>query len=129
MSDPKPKLLIVEDDISAQQYYSFILSDLYDLTLVRTVEAAKEAVLVESFCLALIDIALPGDEDGIGLIKFLVEKHQDKLPAIVVTANVFPKNRKEAFSAGAVDFLAKPVLSNVLIEGIEKFMLSEIKGS
>ena len=35
MSDPKTKLLVIEDDISSQQYYDIILSDLYghDITL------------------------------------------------------------------------------------------------
>jgi len=120
MSDPKPKLLIVEDDISSQQYYTFILSDLYDLTLVATVKAARQALRETEFSLAIIDISLPGEEDGIDLIKFLVNEHPEKLPAIAITAHAFPHNREEALEAGAVEFFTKPILSDALLEVVQQ---------
>ncbi|MBC8194096.1 MAG: response regulator [FCB group bacterium] len=124
MSDPTPKLLIVEDDLSSQQYYTIILSDLYDLTIVANVENAKQVIQETEFSLAIIDISLPGDEDGIDLIKFLVNEHTQKLPAIAITAHAFPQNREDTMKAGAVDFFTKPVLSGILIEAIEKYIQS-----
>ena len=123
MSDPKPKLLIVEDDISSQQYYTIILSDLYDLTIVATVEKARQALRETEFSLAIIDISLPGDEDGIDLIKFLVNEHPQKLPAIAITAHAFPQNREEALTAGAVEFFTKPIMSRVLLDAVQKYIL------
>ena len=123
MSDPKPKLLIVEDDISSQQYYSFILSDLYDLTIVATVEKARQALREAEFNLTIIDISLPGEEDGIDLIKFLVNEHPQKLPAIAITAHAFPQNREQALTAGAVEFFTKPIMSGMLLDAVQKYML------
>ena len=123
MSISKLKLLIVEDDISSQQYYSVILSDLYDLTLVATVEKARQALREAEYSLAIIDISLPGDEDGIDLIKFLVNEHPQKLPAIAITAHAFPQNRVEALTAGAVEFFTKPIMSSALISAVEKHIL------
>ncbi len=123
MSDPKPKLLIVEDDISSQQYYTIILSDHYDLTIVATVKAAKQAIQDTDFGLVLVDISLPGDEDGIDLVKFLVRESAQKLPPIVVTANAFPQNREEALAAGAVEFFTKPIMSGTLLDAVQKYVL------
>jgi len=123
MSDPKPKLLIVEDDLSSQQYYSVILSDLYDLTIVATVEKARQALRKTKFNLAIIDISLPGDEDGVDLIKFLVEAHPQKPPAIAITANAFPENREEVLAAGAVEFFTKPIMSGILFDAVQKYIL------
>lgn len=125
MSDPKPKLLIVEDDISSQQYYSIILGDLYNLTIVATVENARHALRETEFSLAIIDISLPGDEDGIDLIKFLVSEYAQKLPAIAITAHAFPQNREDALAAGAVDFFTKPILSGILLDAVQKHLLVE----
>ena len=118
MSISKLKLLIVEDDISSQQYYSVILSDLYDLTLVATVEKARQALREAEYSLAIIDISLPGDEDGIDLIKFLVNEHPQKLPAIAITAHAFPHNREEALEAGVVEFFTKPIMSGMLLDAV-----------
>ncbi|NQV51455.1 MAG: response regulator [Candidatus Marinimicrobia bacterium] len=123
MPDPKPKLLVVEDDISSQQYYDIILSDLYDLTMVATVEKAKQALDETEFSLAIIDISLPGDEDGIDLIKFLVNEHPQKLPALAISAHAFPQNREEAMAGGAVKYFTKPIMSGVLLEAVQEYIL------
>ena len=123
MSDPKPKLLIVEDDISSQQYYTMVLSDLYDLTLVATVKAAKQALGETEFSLAIIDLSLPGEEDGMDLIKFLVNQYPQKLPAIAISAHAFPQAREEALTAGAVEYFTKPILSGILLDAVQQFIL------
>ncbi|MBC8191302.1 MAG: response regulator [Candidatus Marinimicrobia bacterium] len=122
MTTLKPKLLVVEDDISSQQYYTVILSDLYDLTMVSTVERAKQALSETKFRLAIVDISLPGDENGIDLIKFLTLEHGQTLPAIAISAHAFPQNRQDTFAAGAVEFYTKPILGGILIEIIKKYI-------
>ena len=129
MSDPKPKLLIVEDDLSSQQYYTIILSDLYDLTIVANVENAKQVIQETEFSLAIIDISLPGDEDGIDLIKFLVNEHTQKLPSIAITAHAFPHHREAALAAGAVDFFTKPIMSGILLDAVQKYIHNSPKAS
>ncbi|NQV30085.1 MAG: response regulator [Candidatus Marinimicrobia bacterium] len=122
MAISKPKLLIVEDDISSQQYYSVVLRELFDLSIASTVEQAKQALADEKFELALVDISLPGDEDGIDLIKFIRSEYTNSLPALAISAHAFPRNREEALAAGAVDFFTKPIMSAVLMEIIQKYI-------
>ena len=126
MVSSKPNLLVVEDDISSQQYYDIILSDLYELTIVSTVDKAKQALSESEFRLALVDISLPSDENGIDLIKFIAREYGQMLPAIAITAHAFPQNRIEGIEAGAVEFFTKPVLSGILIDAVQKYLHVEI---
>ncbi|NQV42263.1 MAG: response regulator [Candidatus Marinimicrobia bacterium] len=120
MDKQKHRLLIVEDDISSQQYYTIILEDHYDLEIVSTVAEAKKALVNFKFCVAIIDISLPGGENGIDLMKFMGEKYPEKPTCIALTAHAFPQNRIEAMEAGAAEFFTKPIMSGVLIDSLEK---------
>jgi len=122
MSNNKPKLLIVEDDTSSQTYYSVILKGQYDVCIVSTVEDAKTALEENDFSLAIIDISLPGEEDGIDLIKYLVREYSEKLPSIAITAHAFQHNREEALEAGAVEFFTKPIMSGVVLDAVQKYV-------
>ena len=127
MNTEKPKVLIVEDDISSQQYYTIILEDRFDLTIVTTVVEAKKVLNEIEFYVAIVDISLPGDENGIDLIKYMREKFPKKPVAIALTAHAFPQNRIDVMEAGATEFFTKPIMSGVLIEALEKHINSFTK--
>ena len=120
MANDRSKILVVEDDLSSQQYYGIILEDSYELEVVTSVEEAKAALQASEFSVAIVDLSLPGNENGIDLIKYIREKYPDKPIPIALTAHAFPQNRKEALDAGAAEFFTKPILNAVLIESIEK---------
>ncbi len=122
MTNSKLKLLIVEDDLSSQQYYTVILKNLYELTLVGTVEAAKQALRKTDFSLVLVDISLPGEQDGLDLIRFLVSEHPKQLTSIAISAHAFPTNRQEALDAGATEYFTKPIMSGELLDVIQKYL-------
>ena len=119
MQETKSALLIVEDDITSQQYYSVILKDLYNIIMVPDVRQARDELNSHYFSLVIVDISLPGQEDGISLIKSLRSTSPEHPPIIVITAHAFPQNREEALSAGALAFYTKPILGNALIDAIE----------
>lgn len=120
MAKEKCKILIVEDDISSQQYYTIILEDSFDLEIVSTVAEAKNALAKSEFCVAIIDISLPGGENGIDLLKYMRIEFPGKPVCIALTAHAFPQNRIEAMEAGAAEFFTKPIMSGVLIESLEQ---------
>jgi len=121
VSKPKPLVLIVEDDISSQQYYEVIFKDEYEIHLASTVAEAKQALKEILFEVAIVDISLPGGESGIDFIKYLGSNYPQKPVAIAVTAHAFPKNRNDVLEAGAVEFFAKPVLSGKLLAAVRKY--------
>lgn len=122
MTDSQMKILIVEDDISSQQYYTFIFKGKYEIKIVPTIQEAKQALLEDDYGIALIDFSLPGGENGLDFIKYLHDEYPQERPvAIALTAHVFPQNHSEALEAGAVEFLTKPILSKVLLDVIAKY--------
>ena len=124
MENDKAKILVVEDDLSSQQYYTIILEDSYDLKIVSTVIEAKKALGEVDFHMAIIDISLPGEENGIDLIKFMEKEYPKKPRCIALTAHAFPHTRVEALEVGADEFFTKPIMSGVVIDSLEKHIKS-----
>ncbi len=59
--------------------------------------------------LVLLDVMLPGDEDGISILKRLrAERATEKLPVIMLTAKKAEFDRVEGLDAGADDYISKP---------------------
>ena len=120
MDKEQSRGLIVEDDISSQQYYTIILEERFDLEVVATVAEAKKVLSNNEFQVAIVDISLPGGENGIDLIKHVCEKYPVNPKCIVLTAHAFPHIREEALEAGAVEYFTKPIMSGELIASLEK---------
>ena len=121
MADKRAKILIVEDDLSSQQYYSFVFRGKHEITMVSTIAEAKKALVEQTYEIALIDFSLPGGESGLDLIKYLQQEYPGKTVALALTAHAFPQNKEEALAAGAVEFLTKPIMSKALLEVIAKY--------
>jgi two-component system, NtrC family, response regulator AtoC len=68
--------------------------------------------------LALLDLSMP-EMDGIQLLRHL-RRENPNLPSIVVTAYGSVERAVEAMKAGALDFLTKPVRSEVLLALVDK---------
>ena len=122
MTTPKMRLLIAEDDISSQQYYTFILSDLYDLCVVPSVSRAKETLSKQAFKLVIVDISLPGEEDGLGLIKYMRQTYPEITGIITITANAFPEFQEASIKAGSSEFFTKPILRQTLIDILDEYV-------
>ena len=102
------KILVVEDEMLIGAKIALFLSELgYEVTAL--LPRAEEALihLQEDFPdLALLDIQLKGDMDGIALAEILHSKH--KIPVIFLTANADDATFNRAKSAKPFAFLAKP---------------------
>ncbi|HVM94983.1 MAG TPA: sigma-54 dependent transcriptional regulator, partial [Candidatus Acidoferrales bacterium] len=101
----------------------FALSEVLKKNGFATLEAASGADAIrilkeEDVDLVLLDLAMP-EMDGITLIRGLREINPH-FQAIVVTAHGSIERAVEAMKAGALDFLTKPVRTEVLLAQIEK---------
>jgi DNA-binding response OmpR family regulator len=122
MSEIKPKILIIEDEFSSQVYYTAVLEEDYDLSIAPNVVAAKKLLLEKRFNLAIVDLALPGDEDGLSLIRYLRKEHPEINASIAITAHAYPENREDALTAGAAEFLVKPILTEALLKVVKLYL-------
>jgi len=81
----------------------------------RSGEDALELMLVNDYALALLDVQMPG-MDGFELAEFMRSNERSRhIPIIFVTAGSGDASRRfRGYEAGAVDFIQKPIETDVL---------------
>jgi CheY-like chemotaxis protein len=106
----KARILLVDDRPANLLALEAILSSL-DQTLVRATsgEEALKALLSEEFAVILLDVQMPG-MDGFETASHIKRRERTRdIPIIFLTAiNREPQHAFRGYSAGAVDYLAKP---------------------
>jgi len=103
-----PKILVVDDDIVNAKLIAEILEE--DGAEVVTSSSPIEAIGIgeaRSFDLAIVDVRM-GELDGVTLLKRL-RTSDPRLPILVMTGFGSVEGAVEAISAGAVDYLSKPM--------------------
>ncbi|WP_261220055.1 ATP-binding protein [Ancylothrix sp. D3o] len=119
------RILVVDDDADTLDFLAFVLEQFGGV--VTAVASAEKAILVikkELPDILLSDIGMP-DMDGYMLVrevgKFLAGVGKS-LPAIALTAYAGEIDRQQAFSAGFVGHISKPVEPEMLVEMIASFV-------
>ena len=108
----RPKVLVAEDNETNQVYAERLLERMdVDHTVVGDGMAAVEALSSQDYDLVLMDIQMP-EMDGleaIQAIRLAEAEEGGRVPILVVTANALTETRERCLSAGADDYLTKPV--------------------
>jgi len=101
------RILLVEDDkILADALCRALVQSAYAVDVVGTGEQADNALAIESYDLAILDIGLPG-LDGLDVLKRL-RARRSKVPVLMLTALDALADRVRGLDLGADDYLAKP---------------------
>jgi two-component system NtrC family response regulator len=111
MTEPRPKLLIVEDDAGLQRQLRWAYED-YDVVIAGDRAAAIEALRLHEPGVVTLDLGLPPDPDGTAegfatLDEILSLKPDAKV--IVASGHGARESALRAISGGAYDFYQKPV--------------------
>ncbi len=104
------RILVVEDErISREMVTTFLLGVGLSVRAVASAEEGLEAIRTESFDLMVLDWTLPG-MNGLDLCKRIrtFEAYQ-AIPILFLTANRSDESARQAFAAGADDYIFKPV--------------------
>jgi DNA-binding response OmpR family regulator len=114
------KILIIDDDIQTTKLLEGIVAlGGHEAVSVNNSMGAVEVAHSTLPNVILLDIMMPGI-NGIELCKIFHSTSELKLiPIIIVSALNDTGSQKDAFNAGAKDFLTKPVLPKVLINKIK----------
>ena len=120
MPKEKVKLLIVEDQLSNQEYYRAILSDspykiIPAMNGLEGVEAFKQNPDVK---LILMDIKMPV-MDGFEALKE-IRKIDKNVTVIALTAHAMTTDKQLCFNAGFDGYFAKPLNKNQLLKEIAR---------
>lgn len=105
-----PKVLVVDDDYSFASYTKLLLDTFgYESTLVFEGKKAVAAAKAEKPHVILCDASLP-DLNGIEIIKALkADPETAKIPILMCSITRQKSELNEGFSAGALDFIPKPL--------------------
>ncbi|MBV1878933.1 MAG: response regulator [Pseudomonadales bacterium] len=126
MSESRPigKVLVVDDQLLVRSTMESILAtiDIETIHASSGVEALT-AVNEHHIGLVLIDVKMP-EIDGYETARLIhSEKGLRHIPIIMFSGHPTEDQFIQAFEAGAVDFIAKPVKPIVLINKVQQFML------
>ncbi len=116
--DKTGTLLIVDDDYNLLELMKMRLeSSGYTVTTAPDENVAREAVAVQVFDLAILDLQLVG-QDGISLMEE-IHRMVPGLPVIILTAHGSIESAVEAMKRGAFTYLTKPFDARELIMHVE----------
>ncbi len=113
-------IMVVDDDIKNV----FVLSTALEEHGARVIDAQNGQVALEMLAekgidLVLMDIMMPVMDGYTAIRKIRENKQLKNLPVIALTAKALKEDREKCISAGADDYLAKPVDYDMLIGLVE----------
>jgi putative two-component system response regulator len=116
------RILVVDDDKMNLKMAEHILKQNYEVLCVTSGEEALEILAGERMDLILLDLHMPGMD---GLEVFEKIKASDRMkdtPVIFLTADSERETEVEIFKAGAMDYIQKPFLAEVVIRRIGRIL-------
>lgn len=120
----KTKILAVDDGDRNLLALDALLGDMdVEIAKARSGEEALKAVLDAEFALILMDVRMPG-MDGFETASLIRQRRQSRhIPIIFLTADVATDAHIfKGYSLGAVDFLYKPIIPEVLKAKVTAFV-------
>jgi len=113
VSDPKCRILCVDDHLDTSEMLKVLLSDGdYAVETAGTIEEACALVATGSFDLYVLDKRLP-DGTGMELCERLGGLTPG-IPCIFYTGDAYEVHRHQAFEAGATAYVAKPDIETLI---------------
>src|SRR5918996_414300 len=119
VKDPRPHIIVVEDEqFQRETLIDFLGNSGYRASGVETGAALRKLVEKDPPALVLLDLRLPGGDDGFALARFLRERSR-KLGIIMVTASGDTIDQVVGLETGADDYVAKPYEPRALLARIK----------
>ena len=119
-----PKILAVDDKPENLMVLENILSDLpIEFIKALSGEEALRLSLDHDFLLVLLDVQMP-EMDGYEVATLLsINEHSRYTPIIFISASFTKEaNKLKGYRTGAIDYLTKPIISEVLVSKVKIFL-------
>jgi len=120
----KTSILLVDDDQRNLTALQELLQKLgQNLVLARSGEEALRCVLKDEFAVILLDVRMPG-LDGFATAKLIREHPRSRLTPIIFLTGLEADSRSifRGYEAGAVDYIVKPLVPEVLTSKVSVFV-------
>jgi response regulator RpfG family c-di-GMP phosphodiesterase len=120
----KRTVLAVDDVSEILLTIKLILKDYYELCLAKSTDAAKQVLSRTKVDLILLDIEMP-ETDGFEFLAWIREHEEWKdIPVIFVTATATVEFITRAVNAGARDYVAKPLRTEILLKKVDDIFIA-----
>ena len=107
MSEPRPRVLVVEDEVDlAEGIRANLVAEGCEVETCGDGARALKLLRSETFELVVLDVVLPG-MDGFSVCRALREEGRE-VPVLFLTARGDPEDRIRGLEEGGDDYLAKP---------------------
>lgn len=117
--DSRPHIIVVEDEaFQRETLVAYVEGNGFRASGVETGAELRKLVEKDQPVLVLLDLRLPGGEDGFALARWLRER-SGKLGIIMVTASGDTVDRVVGLETGADDYIAKPFEARELLARIK----------
>ncbi|MBU2158516.1 MAG: response regulator [Gammaproteobacteria bacterium] len=116
------RVLLVDDDVRNVYALTALLDEVG--LIISSAKDGQEAINAyerEPFDLILMDMAMP-TMDGYTATRLLKTEHGCSIPIIALTAHAMKGDREKCITAGANDYLAKPVSREALLELLVRWL-------
>jgi DNA-binding response OmpR family regulator len=118
----KKKILIIDDSNTAQLLMEYALKEAgYISFTASSVNEATKLIEKHSPDLILLDLSIP-EISGYDFLKRRRELHIDHIPIIIVSAYDSIESIDLTRNLGAVDFIAKPIRLDVMMDKIKGYL-------
>jgi two-component system, response regulator FlrC len=118
------RILLVEDDMGLREaLQDTLMLAHYQVLLADSAEQALLLLKQHKVQLVISDVQMQG-VSGLILLKTLREQHP-QLPVLMMTAYATVQAAVEAIQLGAIDYLAKPFSSEVLLNTVSRYVSAE----
>jgi DNA-binding response OmpR family regulator len=115
------RLLVVEDNEElAQLLTSGLQSAGFEVDVLTSADAARNALAVTHYAALILDLGLP-DADGLTILRQLRHR-KDPIPVLILTARGSVHDRIGGLRSGADDYLVKPFAFDELVARLEALL-------
>jgi DNA-binding NtrC family response regulator len=111
---------VIDDEPSVLESLKMILEiKKYNVSTAQNLEGAVAAAQKGHFDIAFIDLRFEGRDIGLDILRRLKEI-DPKIPCVIVTAYASEKTKNDAFHLGAMDYISKPFMMEVIYEMVNR---------
>ena len=123
MTEPRPKILVVDDIPSNVHVLSRILKDDYDIYFATDGDKALELVQARLPDLVLLDIMMPGMDGYEVCHRIKTDATTRDIPVIFISAKSEVEDETHGLEVGAIDFITKPISPPIVKARVRNHLL------
>jgi len=123
----KVKALVIDDELAVLESFKMILEiKEYNVKTAQNMEEAAAAAQKEHFDIAFIDLRFEGRDIGLDILKKIKEINP-KIECVIVTAYATEKTKIDSIQLGAMDYISKPFMMEVIYEMVDRALAKHKK--